>query len=104
MIDLINGLLMQTQSVREPWKQNFVVDGVVIAFTVVVLLLTALWAWSGRTKKERKIPFERTAEDFAGQVQAAYGPIPPFLLALYAIVLLVIAGYVIVAIVNGTQY
>lgn len=104
MFDLFNGLLLQTQSTRKPWEQNFALDGILIGITILLVLLVALWAWSGRTKKERKIPFERTAEDFAGQVQAAYGAIPIFLLVVYAVTLLSIAGYIIVAIMNGPQY
>src|SRR6476646_1392801 len=88
----------------KPWQENPIIDGIILAFAVVFCLLIWLWARSGRSKREHEIPFERTAEDFAGQVQAAYGRLPGFLIALYVIVLVVLAAYVVNGIITGVKY
>lgn len=87
-----------------PWQQNWIIDAIIIGFTVGSIVLIIAWTWSGRTKGERQLPFERTAEDFNGQVQAAYGSLPVFLVIAYVLVLASIAGYIVVSILNGPQY
>ncbi len=88
----------------KPWQQNWLIDLIAISFSLLFLLLIWLWARTGRSKRENQVPFERTAEDFAGEIQAAYGQIPPFLLVLYAAVLIGITGYIVNAIISGVRY
>jgi hypothetical protein len=88
----------------KPWEENPIISLVVVAFMVVFLVLIWLWARSGRSKRESQVPFERTAEDFAGQIQSAYGRLPAFLLVLYVIVLVSMAAYVINSIITGVKY
>ncbi len=88
----------------KPWQENILIDGIILGFTVLFIVLIWLWARSGRSKRENQIPFERTAEDFAGQVQAAYGRLPAFLIVLYAVVLIAIAAYVVNGIITGVKY
>lgn len=88
----------------KPWQENPIIDGIIFGFAILFLVLIWLWARSGRSKREHEIPFERTAEDFAGQVQAAYGRLPAFLIVLYVILFFVIAGYVINGIITGVKY
>ena len=87
-----------------PWQENWVVDAVLIGTAIFMIVAVWLWARSGRSKREKKVPFERTSEDFAGTVQAGYGQIPTFLLVVYALALLSIAAYVVNAIITGTKY
>lgn len=88
----------------KPWEENPIINLVVLAFGLVFLVLIWLWARSGRTKRENEVPFERTAEDFAGQVQAAYGRLPAFLIVLYVILAVCMAAYVINGIITGVKY
>lgn len=88
----------------KPWQENPIVDGIILAFGLLLLLLIWLWTRSGRTKRENEVPFERTAEDFAGQVQAAYGRLPAFLIVLYVVVLVFLAAYVVNGIITGVKY
>lgn len=88
----------------KPWQENPIIDVIVFGFALVFLVLIWLWARSGRTKREREVPFERTAEDFAGQVQAAYGRMPAFIIVLYAVVLIAIVAYVVNGIITGVKY
>lgn len=91
-------------NLQKPWQQNWLQDAVTIAFALLFLLLIWLWARSGRSKRENKVPFERTAEDFAGTVQAGYGVVPAFLYVVYAAALIAMAGYIVVSMINGVQY
>ena len=88
----------------KPWQENPIIDVIVLAFGLLFLVLIWLWARSGRTKRENEVPFERTAEDFAGQVQAAYGRLPAFLIVLYVVVLVFLAAYVVNGIITGVKY
>ncbi len=88
----------------KPWQENPIIDVIVVSFGLLFLALIWLWARSGRSRRESEVPFERTAEDFAGQVQAAYGRMPAFLIVLYAVVLIAIAAYVINSIITGVRY
>ncbi len=93
-----------TPNIVKPWQENWAIDAILIGMALFMILLIWLWARSGRSKRENNVPFERTAEDFAGTVQAGYGRIPPFLIVVYAAAFIAIAAYVVVAIINGTQY
>ena len=88
----------------KPWQENPLIDGIILAFGVTFIILIWLWARSGRSKRENEVPFERTSEDFAGQVQAAYGRLPAFLIFLYAVVLIAMVAYVINGIITGVKY
>ena len=88
----------------KPWQQNWLIDAMAVGFALLFLLLIWLWARSGRSKRENQVPFERTAEDFAGQVQAAYGQLPAFIIVLYISVLVAMAGYIVNSIINGVRY
>src|SRR5690348_14194955 len=105
MQSFFQGVLAQAipDSIK-PWQENPLIDVIVLCFGLVFLVLIWLWARSGRSKRESEVPFERTAEDFAGQVQAAYGRLPGFLIALYVIVLVVLAAYVVTGIITGVKY
>jgi hypothetical protein len=91
-------------NVIKPWEQNWLVFAIIVAFGLGTILLTWLWARSGRSKYEKKVPFDRTAEDFAGTVQAGYGQIPYFLIAIYVAVGIFIVLYIINSIATGPQY
>ena len=107
MQSFFQDVLAQANAVPDsikPWQENPIIDGIILGFGILMLVLIWLWARSGRTKRENEVPFERTAEDFAGQVQAAYGRLPAFLLVLYAVVLIVLAAYVINGIITGVKY
>lgn len=88
----------------KPWEENWIITGVVIGFCVLFVVLIWLWARSGRSKREHELPFERTAEDFAGTVQSSYGRFPAFLIALYVIVIIAIVAYVMNGIITGVKY
>jgi NADH:ubiquinone oxidoreductase subunit 3 (subunit A) len=88
----------------KPWEENPIINLVVLAFMVVFLVLIWLWARSGRSKRENQVPFERTTEDFAGQIQSADGRLPAFLIVLYVILAVCMAGYVINSIITGVKY
>lgn len=88
----------------KPWQENPIIDVITVSFALVFLVLIWLWARSGRSKRENEVPFERTSEDFAGHVQAAYGRLPAFLIVLYVIVLVVLAAYVVNGIITGVKY
>lgn len=100
----LNVLAQSVPDSVKPWQENPLIDGIILAFGLVFVILIWLWARSGRSKRENEVPFERTAEDFAGQVQAAYGRLPAFLIFLYAVVLIVLAAYVVNGIVTGVKY
>lgn len=91
-------------STVRPWQQNFLIDAVAVAFGLGLIVLTWLWARSGRTKRENEVPFERTAEDFAGTIQAGYGQLPAFLIVVYVMILIFIVAYTANAILTGVQY
>ena len=95
----------ETQTVNiPPWQENFFIDAISVGTFIFLIACIWLWAWSGRSKREKKVPFERAAEDFGGTVQAAYGQIPNFLILIYAAVFIAIVGYIIVSIISGVQY
>src|SRR3954451_4000628 len=100
----LNVLAQSVPELAKPWQENPFIDAVVASFAILFLVLIWLWARSGRTKRENDVPFDRTAEDFAGQVQAAYGRLPAFLIVLYAVVLIVLAVYVVNGIITGVRY
>ncbi|MBN9391664.1 MAG: hypothetical protein J0I20_26760 [Chloroflexi bacterium] len=107
MQSFFQDVLAQANAVPDsikPWQENPIIDGIIFGFGILMLVLIWLWARSGRSKRENEVPFERTAEDFAGQVQAAYGRLPAFLIVLYAVVLIVLAAYVINGIITGVKY
>jgi hypothetical protein len=87
-----------------PWQENYAIDVIMVGIFIFLIAGIWLWSWSGRSKREKKVPFERTAEDFAGTVQAAYGQIPNFLILIYAAVIISVVGYIIVSIISGVQY
>ncbi|HEX2913929.1 MAG TPA: hypothetical protein VH186_24205 [Chloroflexia bacterium] len=93
-----------TSSGTKPWQENFAIDAIVVGTCLLMVVLVWLWARSGRSKRENMVPFERTSEDFAGNVQAGYGRLPAFLWVLYAVVLISIALYVINAVITGPRY
>ena len=103
---ILENLVAQTSgpNIATPWQENWAVDAILIGTAIFMIAGVWLWARSGRTKRENKVPFERTAEDFAGTTQAGYGQIPTFLLVIYAAALIAIAAYVVNAIISGTQY
>ncbi|MDB5079645.1 MAG: hypothetical protein JWP00_1569 [Chloroflexi bacterium] len=103
----IMGILAQASDLPntiKPWQENWVIDAILLGFTFLFILLIWLWARSGRSKRENELPFERTSEDFAGTVQAAYGRLPAFLIVLYVVVLVAIAAYVVNGIITGVKY
>lgn len=105
MQSLFTSVLAQSvPDLIKPWQENPIIDGIILGFGLLLLVLIWLWARSGRSKREHEVPFERTAEDFAGQVQAAYGRLPTFLIVLYAVTIIAIIAYVINGIVTGTKY
>ncbi len=98
-------IVAQTQpEALKPWEPNWALFGIVAAWCFGSILLVWLWAKSGRSKYEKKVPFERTAEDFAGTVQAGYGQIPYFLIAIYLIIAVTLVGYIVNSIITGVQY
>jgi hypothetical protein len=88
----------------KPWEENWIISGVVIGFCVLLIVLTWLWARSGRSKREHELPFERTSEDFAGVIQSAYGRLPAFLIVLYVILFIAAAAYITNSIITGIKY
>jgi hypothetical protein len=88
----------------KPWEENWIISGVVIGFCVLLIVLTWLWARSGRSKREHELPFERTSEDFAGVIQSAYGRLPAFLIVLYVILFIAGAAYITNSIITGIKY
>lgn len=95
----------ETQTVNiPPWQENYFIDIISVGTFIFLIAGIWLWSWSGRSKREKKVPFERSAEDFAGTVQAAYGQIPNFLILIYAAVIIAVVGYIIVSIMSGVQY
>ncbi len=88
----------------KPWQPNWSIELITFGFAVLFLILIWLWARSGRSKHERKVPFERTAEDFAGTVQAGYGQIPYFLITVYVVIAVTLVLYIVNSIITGTQY
>ena len=90
--------------VVKPWQENFALDLVTIAFAVAMLVGAWLWTRTGRSKREKDVPIEAAAEDFAGTVTAAYGHIPTFLYAIYIGVFIFAVSYTIISIASGPQY
>ena len=95
---------VQQTTPRTPWQTDWVIESIMLGFIIIGLVFLWLWLRSGRTQRENKIPFERTAEDFAGTVQAGYGVLPVFLYFLYAAIGLWIVGYIVTALITGVQY
>ncbi len=108
-LNLLNVIMPVVQAtdlpnVLKPWQENWLIDAILLGSAIFMVGGVWLWARSGRSKRENKVPFERTAEDFAGTVQASYGVIPVFLYALYTIVIISMILYVINAILSGVKY
>jgi hypothetical protein len=87
-----------------PWDFSGIFIVGMIALDLFIVGLVWLWAWSGRAKREKKIPFKNTAENYAGQVQTASGPIPAFLIVIYIVVLSFIVIYIVNTFVTGVRY
>ncbi len=88
----------------KPWSWNFLLDLTWI-FTVI-LLITLIWVWTRSGKDRKNLPdiLGRNIEDFAGVTQEGNGPIPLFLLLLYAIIAFVIVAYPLVTLIFNYKY
>jgi len=106
LAQLYGSELFQTTlpQVGKPWQENWAIDAVLVGTAIFMVAAVWLWARSGRSKADSQVPFDHTAESFAGTVFAGYGPIPLFLVAIYGIIVISMIGYTIVSIINGTQY
>lgn len=107
MLAAFNEVLYQIgplPQVGRPWQENWAVDVILIGTTIFMIAGVWLWARSGRSKADNNVPFDRTAESFAGTVFAGYGPLPLFLVVMYATILTAMVLYTIVSILSGTQY
>ncbi len=106
MFGVFNGpvLFQAIPAVNRPWQEGWVTDAVVAAWAVFLIAGIWLWARSGRSKAVKQVPFDHTAESFAGEVYAGYGPVPLFLVVIYGVVLTSMVIYTIVSLVNGVQY
>jgi hypothetical protein len=101
---MLNRVLFQLAPEAKPWQENWVIDAVSIGTAIFMVAAVWLWARSGRSKADNQVPFDHTAENFAGQAFAGYGPIPIFLVVIYALVLIAVVSYTVVSILNGVQY
>jgi NADH:ubiquinone oxidoreductase subunit 6 (subunit J) len=99
-----NILMQTTPAVGKPWQENWVIDAISIGTAIFLIALVWLWARSGRSKADNEVPFDHTAEGFAGTAYAGYGPLPIFLTVVYVVVILAMIGYTVISIINGPQY
>lgn len=97
-------LFQTVPTVGKPWQENWVIDAIAVGTAIFLIAGIWLWARSGRSKADQEVPFDHTAENFAGAVFAGYGPIPLFLVLMYAVILISIIAYTVVSIINGPQY
>lgn len=86
-----------------PWEYQLsesIRDGI-IWLIIIIAVITAT-----RTGRTRKMPEElgRKVENFAGVINEANGPIPNFLLLLYAGVAIFWILYTINVVINGVKY
>ncbi len=102
---LYSGIVLQAApQVGKPWQENYAIDAIMIGVSLFLIAGVWLWARSGRSKAESRVPFDHSAESFAGTVYAGYGPIPVFLLMIYITILTTMVAYTIVSISSGVQY
>jgi hypothetical protein len=97
-------LQVAPDNVVAPWELPpwYWVITAVVEFAMIILVV--LWARSGREKREKKVPMDRAAENFANTTQAAYGNIPTFIYILWFTILLWIGSYLVLSIITGVQY
>lgn len=92
------------ENVIAPWDYSGIFILGMLALDIFFVGLVWLWAWSGRTKREKKTPFNRSAENYGGTVQSGIAPIPPFLLVIYITILSFMIIYVANSIITGVKY
>ncbi len=100
-----NPVLFETgPAVNRPWQESWLVDAITVGTAIFLIACIWLWARSGRSKADNRVPFDHTAESFAGTVYAGYGPIPLFLVFTWAVIIISMVLYSIVSVINGVQY
>ncbi len=88
----------------KPWDWNVGFDAYLWAWIIGMIATIALAAWMGRDRKRLPNDLGRNVEDFAGVQQEANGPLPIYLMMLYAMVAVGIIGYIIITIIHGYNY
>ncbi len=103
---LINTVLNQVANseITPPWELPPIWWVLGFGLDISLVALVWLWARSGRTKREKDTPFDRSAENFANTIQAGYGAVPTFLFVIWLAVILFIITYSVLSIANGPQY
>jgi len=88
----------------EPWRWNIGFEAYLYAWIVLMVVSTFLAAWMGRDRKRLPNDLGRNVEEFAGVQQEANGPLPIYLMMLYALVAMGMVGYILITIFNGYNY
>lgn len=88
----------------KPWDWNFPQDAFLWAWIILLTATIFLAAWMGRDRLRLRNDLGRNVEDFAGVQQEANGPLPIYLMMLYALVAAGIVGYITITILNGYNY
>lgn len=103
---ILASIVLQTapDNVVAPWELPTWYWLVTAVAEFAMIILVVVWARTGREKREKKVPFDRAAENFANTAQAGYGVIPTFIYILWFSVLLWIGSYVVISIITGVQY
>jgi len=90
--------------VFKPWSWNLPGEAFLWFWIVLIAGTIFLAAWMGRDRKRLPNDLGRNVEDFAGVQQEANGPLPIYLMALYAAVAIGIVGYIVITIFQGYNY
>lgn len=103
----IGSIILQTVSqpdIVAPWDLPVWYWLLSAVAELFVVLLVFMWARNGRDKHEKKIAYDRSAENFNGVIQSGFGAIPYFLVLVWASVFVAIAGYITVSLITGVRY
>ena len=92
------------QDVFKPWSWNLPGEAFLWLWIVIIAASIFLAAWMGRDRKRLPNDLGRNVEDFAGVQQEANGPLPIYLMMLYAAVATGIVGYIVITIFQGYNY
>lgn len=88
----------------KPWDWNPFYEGYLWFWIALMVATILLAAWMGRDRKRLSDELGRNVEDFAGVQQEANGPLPFYLMMLYALVATTMIGYILITILNGYNY
>lgn len=88
----------------KPWDWNLPLELFIWGF--VIFLVVGIWVWTRAGVDRRNTPdiLGRNVEDFAGVTQEGNGPVPIFLLLLYATIALFILAYPAITLIFGYNY